>query len=35
MLIVEECLVMIATGMMSVDGRGMFGCYDCYRNVEC
>ena len=25
----EECLVVIiATGMLSVDGRGMFGCYD-------
>ena len=35
MLIVEECLVvMIVTGMLSVEGRGMFG-YDCYRNVEC
>ena len=32
----EECLVvMIASGMLSVDGRGMFGCYDCYRNAEC
>ena len=33
---VEECLiVVIATGMLIVDGRGMFDCYDCYRNVEC
>ena len=33
---VEECLVvMIVTGMLSVDSRGMFGCYDSYRNVEC
>ena len=33
---VEECLVvMIATGMLSVDNKGMFGCYDCCRNAEC
>ena len=33
---VDECLVvMIATGMLSVDVRGMFGCYDCFRNAEC
>ena len=33
---IEECLVvMIATGMLSVDVRGMFGCYDCCRNAEC
>ena len=32
----EECLVvMIASGMLSVDGRGMFGCLNCYRNAEC
>ena len=31
----EECLVVvIATGMLSVDCRVMFG-YDCYRNVVC
>ena len=36
MLIVDAFLVvMIATGMLSVDVRGMFGCYDCYRNAEC
>ena len=36
MLMEEECLVvMIATGMLSVDVRGMFGCYNCYRNAEC
>ena len=35
MLMVEECLIMIVTGMLCVDGRGMFGYYDCYRNVEC
>ena len=34
MLKVEECLVMIVTGMLCVDGRGMFG-YDCYWNVVC
>ena len=33
---VDECLVvMIATGMLSVDVRGMFGCYDCFRNAKC
>ena len=33
---VDECLVvMIATGMLSVDVRGMFGCCNCYRNAEC
>ena len=32
----EECLVVIiATGMLSVDVRGMFGSYDCCRNTEC
>ena len=32
----EECLVVIiAAGILNVNGRGMFGCYDCYRNVEC
>ena len=35
MLIVEECLVIIVTGMLSVDGRGMFGCYGDCRNAEC
>ena len=33
---VEECLVVvIVTGMLSVDDSGMFGCYDGYRNAEC
>ena len=33
---VEECLVvMLIVGMLSVDGRGMFDCCDCYRNADC
>ena len=32
----EECLVlMIAAGILNVNGRGMFGCYGDCRNAEC
>ena len=34
-MIAECSVVMMATGMLSVDGRGMFGCYDGYWNAEC
>ena len=33
---IKECLVvMIAAGMLSVDVRGMFGCYVDCMNAEC